>query len=235
MYSEIAEFYHQIFPVNKAFLAFIQEYLGDTGTRVLDLGCGPGDYIHALSEKYQGTGIDVDPEMIKLAESRNRGNFYALPFSEISRLHGPFGCAWCIGNSLSYLPHERETEFFKVLTGLLMESAHFILQVVNWDRYLLTGKMDFPVKVLSDGRTFHRAYEPSRGKTVIFRTSLQKKDEMIGQWEGTLYPRPMDHLHALMVSSGLTVMGEYGDYDKSPFSPLSSPAAIMVAKKTIPK
>jgi SAM-dependent methyltransferase len=231
MYSAIADFYHEIFPVNQGFLNFIQDYLGPSGSRILDLGCGPGDYIHILSEKYEGIGIDANPEMIQLANARNRGKFHALSFTQISSLEGPFACAWCIGNSLSYLPYEMEAAFFKTLSGLLIKSGYFIIQVVNWNRYELTGQMDFPVKTLSDGRTFHRAYEPSKGNTVIFQTRLQKKNEIIGQWKDTLYPKPMEHLRSLMESSGLNVMGEYGDYDKTPFSPASSPAVIILGQK----
>jgi SAM-dependent methyltransferase len=233
MYSAIADFYHEIFPINQGFLNFIQDYLGPSGSRVLDLGCGPGDYIHALSKNHQGLGIDANPEMIHLANARNQGKFHTLSFTRINSLEGPFVCAWCIGNSLSYLPHDLETAFFKTLSGLLSESGYFILQVVNWNRYALTGKMDFPIKVLSDGRTFHRTYEPSKGKTVLFQTRLQKGEEIIGRWEDTLYPKPMEHLSSMMESSGLNVLSEYGDYDKSPFSPATSPAVILLAQKKV--
>ena len=232
MYSEIASIYHEIFPLNNAFLKFIREYLGAPGSRILDLGCGPGDYINILTPKYEGVGIDPDPEMIRIAQSRNQGKFYNLSFLDIDRLDGPFSCAFCVGNSLSYLPHDRETEFYGMLSGKLSESAFFVIQVVNWDRYRLTGKMDFPVKTLEDGRTFHRAYAPSENNTVHFNTMLKQQDRMIGTWSDTLYPKTMDDFRRKLKLSGIDVVEAYGDYDKTPFSPSSSPASILVARKT---
>ena len=106
MYSDIADVYHEIFPLNRAFLEFIPEYLGEPGTNVLDLGCGPGDYVDEVSSTHDGTGIDLNTDMIRMAKARNRGTFYRLSFTQIDRLDGNFGCVWCIGNSLSYLPRE---------------------------------------------------------------------------------------------------------------------------------
>ena len=59
MYDQIADIYLEIFPLNQEFLAFIPEYLGKPGAKVLDLGCGPGDYVDTLSNSgYQATGVD---------------------------------------------------------------------------------------------------------------------------------------------------------------------------------
>ena len=111
MYNEIADIYLEIFPINQAFLSFILEYLGKPGSKVLDLGCGPGDYVDALSRSgYRVTGIDNSSVMITLAQANKQGSFYNYSFTEIDQLEGAqkgeFDCVYCIGNSLSYLQND---------------------------------------------------------------------------------------------------------------------------------
>ena len=48
MYNQIADIYLEIFPLNQAILNLYPYYLGRPGAKVLDLGCGPGDYVDAL-------------------------------------------------------------------------------------------------------------------------------------------------------------------------------------------
>ena len=69
MYNDIVDIYDEIFPLNTAFPKFIPEYLGSPGSRVLDLRCGPGDYVNELSQsQYQVTGIDSSSEMVRRAQ-----------------------------------------------------------------------------------------------------------------------------------------------------------------------
>ena len=104
MYNDIADIYLEIFPLNQAFLGFLADYLGNPGSAVLDLGCGPGDYVDVLSHLgYRSVGIDSSTVMIKRAQEERQGTFLNLTFSEINQLQGDFECVYCIGNSLSYL------------------------------------------------------------------------------------------------------------------------------------
>jgi SAM-dependent methyltransferase len=232
MYNEIADCYDEIFPLNRLFLAFIPEYLGNPGARVLDLGCGPGDYVNELTQsQYDAAGIDSSSEMIKLAQSRNQGTFYHLSFTEINQLDGRYDCVYCIGNSLSYLPSSAMEEFLKDVYHLMGDSGYFVVQVVNWDRYRQTGAMSFPVKTLSDGRTFHRSYEPAKDDTVIFHTKIREGEKVQGSWSDPLHPKTMQDLVAGVQALGMAVAGKYGDYDKSPFIPSLSPATILVSQK----
>ncbi|MFO7965447.1 MAG: class I SAM-dependent methyltransferase [Desulfobacterales bacterium] len=233
MYSEIADVYLEIFPLNHAFLVFITEYLGEPGTRVLDLGCGPGDYVDALASRYEAVGIDNNPEMIKTAVQRNRGTFHQLSFTQIDRLNGGFSCAYCIGNSLSYLQPEMMTDFYRTLYRLLDTGAYFIVQVVNWDKYRLTENVDFDVKHLSDGRTFHRAYEAAEDDAVVFKTCLKKGETVIGEWSDMLHPKYMADMVSGLTASGMAVVDRFGDFKKNPFDPASSPAAVLTARKPV--
>jgi len=74
MYNDIVDIYNEIFPLNTAFLEFIPVYLGGPGSKVIDLGCGPGDYVNELSQsQYDVTGIDSSSEMIRRAQTGKNG------------------------------------------------------------------------------------------------------------------------------------------------------------------
>ena len=236
MYNDIADIYLEIFPLNQAFLDFIPQYLGAPGGAVLDLGCGPGDYIDVLSKGgYRGVGIDSSETMIAQAQAQKQGTFHHLSFAEISQLEMAaargFACAYCVGNSLSYLPEDSLGQFLNDVQVLLNASGHFILQVVNWDKLYQIRSSDFPVNPISEGRTFHRRYEWINHARVIFHTQIRKADQVIASWAAPLYPKYMHELLAGLQAVDLTVTGQYGDYQKSPFDPQSSPAIILVAQK----
>ena len=232
MYDQIADIYLEIFPLNQAFLAFIPAYLGAPGKSVLDLGCGPGDYVDHLSRAgYNATGIDNSEGMIAQAKTSKQGSFYELSFTEIGQLSGFFDCIYCVGNSLSYLPAKEIPPFMLNVQRLLSKGGKFILQVVNWDKVQQTGTANFDVIKLSDGRTFHREYEQVNSQQVLFHTAIRQGKEIQYSWEAPLYPK----LHAPMVeafkAADLAVTGQFGDYQKNLFDPTSSPAFIMTAQK----
>ncbi len=232
MYNDIADIYDEIFPLNQAFLTFLPAYLLESGSRVLDLGCGPGDYVGELERNgHEATGIDYSTGMITLAKSRNPGTFYPYGFADIGQLTGEFDCIYCVGNSLSYLPTTEMSEFLQNVNTLLVPGGTFIIQVVNWDRYRLVGASNFDVKKLNDGRTFHRQYEPGENDTVFFHTAVQDGEIVQNAWADTLYPKFMAELSTALTSAGLKVVAQLGDYAKTQFDPQNSPAIIIVAEK----
>ena len=94
---------------------------------MLDLGCGPGDYVNELSQsRYNVTGIDSSSEMIRRAQTGKKRAFSNLSFTEISKLDGQFDCAYCIGNSLSYLPMNLMKKFLKDIIQLLNDKGYFL-------------------------------------------------------------------------------------------------------------
>jgi len=232
MYDQIADIYLEIFPLNQEFLAFIPNYLGKPGAKVLDLGCGPGDYVDSLSSSgYQATGIDSSCTMIEKAKAEKRGSFYQYSFTEIAQLDGGFDCVYCVGNSLSYLPNKAWLQFLKDVRKLLNNTGYFVLQVVNWDRFRVIRKSDFPVNSISEGCTFHRRYEWINPTEVIFHTEIQKDNEILGFWAAPLYPKYCNLVISDLQAAGLTITGKFGNYLKSPYDLHTSPATILVAQK----
>jgi len=232
MYNDIGDIYLEIFPINQAFLSFIPEFLGKPGSSVLDLGCGPGDYVDHLSRAgYPTTGIDQSKVMIAQAQENKQGSFYNYSFTEINQLNGKFDCAYCVGNSLSYLPEDALPFFLQDVHHRLKPTGFFVLQVVNWDRLHLIMSSDFPVNEISGERTFHRRYEWIDYSKVIFHTELRKGKEILGIWSDPLFPKYLKKLVTNLQAAGFSITGQFGDYAKFSFDPKSSPALILVAQK----
>ncbi len=233
MYDDITDIYTQIFPLNRAFLDFIPEFLHKPGASVLDLGCGPGDYVDALSkEGFQAVGIDSSQKMIQQAQANKQGAFYPYSFTDIHKLTGGFDLAFCIGNSLSYLPNPLLEPFLTDLFRLLNPDGYFVLQLVNWDKIIANGTPDFPVKTLADGSTFHRRYEWVSPSRVIFHTAIRSPEgKLQGSWADPLDAKPSTLIAPALQAAGMELAGQFGDYQKSEFDPHSSPAYIAVALK----
>jgi SAM-dependent methyltransferase len=232
MYDDITSIYQHIFPLNQFFLQFIPAYIKKTPSKILDLGCGPGDYVNEFSRQgHQATGIDSSTEMIHWAKQHHQGSFYHLSFTEMNTLRERFDCIYCIGNSLSYLPHESTPEFLKDVFNLLNLDSFFIIQFVNWDKYRINGSMEFPIQYLADGRSFHRSYEPLPGSAVLFKTEIQKDGQTLQAWVDPLYPRYADSFRKEIARTGLEITGVYGDFEQHSFEPSSSPALVITAYK----
>jgi SAM-dependent methyltransferase len=182
------------------------------------------------AEGHQAVGIDSSEGMIAAAKENHPGEFYPYGFSEIDQLEGRFDIIYCVGNSLSYLPNDQLDEFMGDVTRLLEDGGTFLVQVVNWDRFLGMGRIDFDVKALSEGRSFHRRYEPREDGTVIFHTAVRKDGEVLGSWADVLYPKTAELLAGAAEGAGLIVSGVYGDYSEAAFDSNSSPALILTAR-----
>jgi SAM-dependent methyltransferase len=233
MYNDIVSIYDEIFPLNKSFLRFIPAYLGNPGSRVLDLGCGPGDYVNELFQAgYDAVGIDSSSEMIRQARSRHRGTFLNLSFTDIRQLEGRFDCIFSIGNSLSYLPNNLLLRFLDDVNALLNIRGYFVMQVINWDKYRTEGSSDFPTKTLLGEQTFHRRYEDIPGEgNVIFHTEVRKDGVVLDSWSDPLNPKYVQELQSGVQKSGLGEVEFFGDFEGSPYNPLSSGATVMVVRK----
>ncbi len=232
MYDDITEIYDQIFPLNRAFLELIPDYLGSVGNKVLDLGCGPGDYVdHLTRAGYAATGIDSSVEMIRQAKEQKQGSFFPYSFSEISQLQDTFDCIYSMGNSLSYLSNDILDSFLHDVSGLLKTKGYFVFQMVNWDKYEHTGTMDFDVKTLLDGSTFHRRYQPTPEGSVMFHTELRRDGQIKNSWLDHLYPKLASDVTSVLGFADFEKIEVFGDFQRNPFAPLISPALILVAQK----
>ncbi|MBN2565196.1 MAG: class I SAM-dependent methyltransferase, partial [Candidatus Eisenbacteria bacterium] len=171
-YSEFAEHYDEVFPFEPEVYAFLKRLLRRPAGRVLDIGCGSGDYCGAFANDGSTVvGVDLDPWMIERARNRHRGpDFRVLSMEDIGALPGRFDLVYCIGNVAAHLRRERVHVFLSTLRGLLEERGLWALQTVNWDFVLRLDSYRFPdVVVPGSGLRFERLYSPvSRSGTRFF-------------------------------------------------------------------
>ncbi|KUK46086.1 MAG: Methyltransferase type 12 [Anaerolinea thermophila] len=233
MYNDIASIYQHIFPINQVFLSCLQSLLPEPPASILDVGCGNGQYVDWFSRHgYYAVGIDSSAGMIEKARQDYQGDFLQLDFSRIDQLSDTFDCIFCIGNSLSYLPHESTTKFLRNVFKLLNSDGFFIIQSINWDNYRLNGSMEFPIQYLADGRSFHRSYESLPGSVVLFKTEIQRDAQTLQAWSDFLYPRYAESFQKEIAETGLEVTGVYGDFEQNPYKTSSSPALVITTHKS---
>lgn len=97
------------------------------GSKILDIGCGPGIYMDLLKEDYQVTGIDVSEEMLLAASSHlpdhefYKGNFLNTSFEN------KFDAIYSI-SVLEYVPVSQIDYFFKKCSEHLNKEGMIFIQ-----------------------------------------------------------------------------------------------------------
>jgi len=201
------------------------------GTRVLDVGCGPGRHLAEMQRiGYRATGLDLAPRMLEAARAAIpdcalvRADMRRLPFRAAS-----FDVVTSYFTSFGYFEHEDDD------LGALLE-ARRLLRVGGW--YLL----DFlnAAEVVSHLKTLDR--RSVSGMQVVQERRIadggrviEKRIRIVAQDDAPkrefvervrLY-RPED-LNSMLVRAGLTPGPTFGGYDQSPFS-VGSPRYIVLA------
>lgn len=113
---------------------------------VIDIGAWTGEYSISLAQQgYQVLGLDHNAIMIKLGEDKKRNlnpkqqkniDFKLTDFRAFSQELGKkYDSAFCMGNSLPYIPVRIESLFSETFKAL-KENGLFVLQVLNIDKIL---------------------------------------------------------------------------------------------------
>jgi ubiquinone/menaquinone biosynthesis C-methylase UbiE len=131
MFSKSAQYYDEIYEsIDKDYEAeakkahrFIQNYQKTKGKSLLDVACGTGFHASLLSQYYQVEGLDLDPEMLKVAQKKHpRISFHQGDMTDFD-LNRHFDAIVCLFSSIGY-----------VITKSRLQKA-----IKNMDRHLLPG------------------------------------------------------------------------------------------------
>jgi ubiquinone/menaquinone biosynthesis C-methylase UbiE len=131
MFSKSAQYYDEIYEsIDKDYEAeakkahrFTQNYQKTKGKSLLDVACGTGFHASLLSQYYQVEGLDLDPEMLKVAQKKHpRISFHQGDMTDFD-LNRHFDAIVCLFSSIGY-----------VITKSRLQKA-----IKNMDRHLLPG------------------------------------------------------------------------------------------------
>lgn len=247
-YSEFSKNYDKIFPLNPKKLELIDstfKKLKDKREEIklLDVGCGTGSYALALAEKgYQIQAIDLDAEMISIAESKMQEARVEVVFYRLGMLNlkkkfksASFDGIYIIGNVLVHLKKKEIKEFLDLAAELLKEKGKIFIQIVNYHRILELNLDGLPtIYSKDDSVRFERNYDYSEKENIIyFNTKLidHFDDKILSENEIELYPLCKNELEADLKAAGFKVKNAYGSPGGDQYRELSSIPLIITAQK----
>ena len=122
---------------------------------VLDLGCGPGELISELTNKFKNieiTGIDFSEKMLEISNKRNPlATHIKMDTAELSKLEGKYDIIICT-HSLPY--YKEPKDVFKQLHRVLSSDGKILVGFASgnsfYDKFVLsfvkltTGKANYP-------------------------------------------------------------------------------------------
>ncbi len=249
-YSEFSKNYDKIFPLNQKKLILMEETFSDlkkNGVKkptLLDVGCGTGNYALALAERgFNLKAVDLDPEMIALAEEKKESGQHSVDFFEMGMLEikdafarKSFSGIYIIGNVLVHLKNKNEIgQFLKDTADLLQSQGKLFIQIVNYKRILEQDLEGLPTISSEDGSLrFERKYKYDSQKNIIhFKTELisEKDEQKIHGNKIPLYPLNKDELLFLLQEARFEIKDLYGSYSVKPFNSAKSIPLIVTAER----
>ena len=227
MYNLIADKYSSLFPPDKQRCGFILSEINikTAAVRVLDAGCATGDLSFELADRgCHVTGIDLDNEMIKIAEARAaeyksrsaRPAFYLGSITDIQR-YGSFNSVVCFGNTLPHLPLESSVlQFFSETAKVLSPAGRLIFQIINFD--LLAGRESFEFPVIeTEDSIFRRRYLKRTDGRIDFMINLtDRKSGATTADSVPLLPLSRAVITEMLLKAGFAETLIYSGYDRIP-------------------
>jgi ubiquinone/menaquinone biosynthesis C-methylase UbiE len=146
---------YSLSPTRAYILQAVSEIIKDDKVRILDLGCGPGQLISEMHEKYKNiqiTGIDFSDKMLEISKSRNPyAEHIMLDVSDLNKLNAKFDVIICT-HSLPYYKDPRQV--MKELNRLLHDDGKILIGFASgnslYDKFALsfvkltTGPASYP-------------------------------------------------------------------------------------------
>lgn len=228
MYSLMSKFYSEIFPLTLDKLSFAQRLNHSSkSNQILDIGCSTGDLSLALAkESHQVTGIDLDEEMIAVANSK-KSEFPELDLHyEIMDMltigsafpEKKFHQVLCFGNTIVHLTELNQIySLFSQVASILNTTGIFKGQILNYS-YIMANKVKSLPIIENESIRFERNYTFDNS-IIHFQTILKdKKTNTKHKHSIPLYPLSYNILDELLHDAGFQNVKYYGNFNLDPFT-----------------
>jgi SAM-dependent methyltransferase len=200
---------------------------------VLDLACGSGRHLIALSkEGYGVVGLDISLKLLKIAKNRwheanvIRADMRFLPFKPQS-----FAATVSMDQSFGYLPSEQDDiKSLRELHDALSTCGILIVDMFNRERLIKQSKgsqpkwREYPSFFLQQTRSL----EANGGTLHDLWVVCDKADGQTLVFEHVVRLYTLESLRDLLEKAGFNVKAVNGDYEMQNFS-VNSSRLIMVA------
>ena len=153
---------------------------------VIDVGCGTGEHVAFFAAAdMRAVGLDRSESMIRAArdhEEAGKGRFVLGDAIEARAALGDepsFGLAICLGNMLPHMAEYADlARFLASLHDILLPGGLLLIQILNYEGILATGKRHLPVNLRpgDDGKeiVFLRLMSPAEdGRVLFFPATLE--------------------------------------------------------------
>ena len=196
------------------------------GTRVLDVGCGPGRHSLALARRgMEVVGVDHSPDFVRLARAAAEAEGLSAEFLELDvrdlAFDGRFGAVICLcQGGFGLLGGHDEPEVFRRIAGALAPGGRLALSAFS---------SAFAVRFLEDGETFDPATGVLHERSVVPDPSGNERE--FDLWTTCFTARELD---VLARWAGLEVDAVHGvtpgQYRAHPPT-LADPELLLLARR----
>ncbi len=229
-YTQISEYYKDIFPLNKAQVTFVKSYLdkGKATKSMLDIGCSTGDLSVELCDYFDViAAIDTNEEMLEIARANNN----KIDFKNISMLDvdtqfpsNTFDFVLCFGNTIVHLQNNNEIELlFQKVKTILKPNGKFLFQIINYDNVLDNNLKELPT-IENNRIKFERYYNIDQNNMIDFSTTLTIKttgEEIISSIK--LFPARKQQIEQSLLKAGFENIISFSSFNKNEYSKNSLP------------
>ncbi|UCE13253.1 MAG: class I SAM-dependent methyltransferase [Candidatus Heimdallarchaeota archaeon] len=224
-------------------MPFLMDFIKDIKPSVktiLDLGCGTGHHTQILQKKYgyQVTGVDIDQSMIEEARKQvPNAELLVQDFMDPEALTGRlFDAIISLGNSVGLIGAAHNgfkgiiSKFFQVLRKshgiLIFHLLNTEKEREGWSppRSVVTDNGEYIF--LRGFTTTEKFIHPEI--ITLFQSQDNKEWEMITTGKTNIPRISYKSMVSLLQEVGFTDVRVFGDYNKSPFDPLSSVDMITI-------
>lgn len=152
-FSKVYDKFMEICDYNE-WVSLLESYIKDynqSGNKILDLGCGTGETLVRLSEKYQCSGLDLSEGMLKKAKIKLKGKNVPLFLGDMREFdtNEKYDVIYSFFDTVNHLTSlEDLNDLFNSVKNSLNENGIYIFDVV--DREFME-KM-FPNDIYADSR-----------------------------------------------------------------------------------
>jgi SAM-dependent methyltransferase len=198
------------------------------GSPALDLACGAGRHMAAMSARWWTVGLDLSPALLRIARAEHpelcllRGDMRWLPFRS-----GTFALVANLFTSFGYFREdEQHVQVVSEIARVLRQGGWLVLDYLNAPHVRRT------LVPVDERRVGSRVVEQRRhisedGRFVIKSITLADEGRVFSE-RVRLFEVP--ELRAMLAQCGLELTDLAGNYDGAPWS-ANAPRAILFARR----